>query len=877
MIKSLPKLHKKRFGFFTAIILLILMGSTVWQVVEVYQTTRESINKRQTVYATALAEHAERALGETLLVLERVYEHLEHPTSKPLTERQLYDLFIEHTQKAPQIASIFLVSQNGFLTANSLQFPIQRHDVTDRDYYRYHLQNSSRAPYFSRPYKNRIDNTWRFAVSRRITNPDGSFGGLVAVSLSIKYFESIYKEFKPMPTERISLTRKDGYFQMVVPFVDTAFSMDLKDFELFSIHLPKSLSGSFETRNYSYDGSKRMVAYQSLKNAPFIASVSIEPSAAFASWRKRATERILVSLIAGGTIIWLALRLLQQVRSSQQELETLVEKRTKDLSDTSHELARNEQRLQALLDISQYPATDVQGLLDYALQKVIEVTQSQIGYIYNYSEERQEFVLNTWSREVMPVCRVANPQSVYQLDKTGIWGEAVRQRKSIMVNDFDAPDPLKKGYPEGHVHLSRFLTVPIFDLKRKIIAVVGVANKEQPYTEQDMQQLELMMAEVWRITKRIELETRLIQAGREWQTTFDSIGDSVALLDLDQRVLRCNLACTRLFKRSFQEVIGSYCYKLLHGADRPVEDCPMVRARNSRKSESQLIIEKGRWLHVTVDPLLDEQGEVTGAVHIVRDDTERVNAEQSERELLAMLEAVQNELYVFSADSLKFKYVNQTAQHNLGYSLFQLLQMTPLDLKSGYSSQEFMALLTPLITGEKKLVQLETTHKRADGSYYPVEVFLQLMETRSGRRYLAVVHDISMRKQSEQQLLQALHQAENFRTALDFVNAYIYIKDLNSNYVYANLPTLKLFGCSAEELPGSPDSRFFPPEAIERLHEIDQRVFSGERTTEEVLIKQPDGTERVYLELKTPFYADQKSGVISGLLGISTDITEMKK
>ena len=73
------------------------------------------------------------------------------------------------------------------------------------------------------------------------------------------------------------------------------------------------------------------------------------------------------------------------------------------------------------------------------------------------------------------------------------------------------------------------------------MAVVGVANKALPYTEQDLQQLELMMAEVWRIVKRLELEQKLIQAGRQWQTSFDAIKDSMALLDADQRVLRCNL------------------------------------------------------------------------------------------------------------------------------------------------------------------------------------------------------------------------------------------------------------------------------------------------------------------------------------------------
>jgi len=565
----------------------------------------------------------------------------------------------------------------------------------------------------------------------------------------------------------------------------------------------------------------------------------------------------------------------EQKRSPDQ-LEQLVAERTRQLSETAHALALNEQRLQALLEISQYQATDLQEMLDFALAKVLQITGSQFGYIYHYHEDRQEFVLNTWSNGVMPACSVTDPQTIYQLDKTGIWGEAVRQRRTILINDFSADNPLKKGYPEGHVPLDRFLTVPVFDLDRKIVAVVGVANKELPYTEQDVQQLELMMAEVWRIVKRLELEQKLIQAGRQWQSSFDAISDSMALLDTEQRVIRCNLATTRLLNRSFHEIIGRQCWELVHGADHRIDGCPMERVYQSRRSESKLLFEGGRWLRVTVDPLLDQQGELTGAVHIIRDETERVAADQAQQELLAMLEAVQNELYVFNADTLRFEYANGTALRNLGYRLDQLLQLTPLEMTT-IRRAELMAMLTSLLLGEQPSLRFETSHRRSDGSSYPVETHLQLVQTHNGPRYLAVVHDITERSQAQKQLKEALLEARNFRTALDYVSVCIYIKDLESRYVYANRATLELFGCTADELPGSPDSRFFPPEVVERLHRIDQRVFSGERTAEEVEVPLPDGGTRVYLELKTPFYADEDKELITGLLGISTDITGLKQ
>ena len=102
----------------------------------------------------------------------------------------------------------------------------------------------------------------------------------------------------------------------------------------------------------------------------------------------------------------------------------------------------------------------------------------------------------------MKECTVTDPQTCYELDKTGIWGEVVRQRQPIILNDFQAPHQLKKGYPEGHAPLYRYLSLPVFD-QDKIVAVVAVANKESDYTRTDILQLTLLMDSVWRMVVRM--------------------------------------------------------------------------------------------------------------------------------------------------------------------------------------------------------------------------------------------------------------------------------------------------------------------------------------------------------------------------------------
>ena len=120
-----------------------------------------------------------------------------------------------------------------------------------------------------------------------------------------------------------------------------------------------------------------------------------------------------------------------------------------DRVQAEEQVRLNESRLQSLVRISQYDAEDAQHLLDYALYEALSLTGSTFGYIYHYDEERQIFILNSWSEGVMEECAIMEPKTLYELDKTGIWGEAVRQRKPIIVNDFRLSIRIRKAILKG--------------------------------------------------------------------------------------------------------------------------------------------------------------------------------------------------------------------------------------------------------------------------------------------------------------------------------------------------------------------------------------------------------------------------------------------
>lgn len=147
-----------------------------------------------------------------------------------------------------------------------------------------------------------------------------------------------------------------------------------------------------------------------------------------------------------------------------------------------------------------------------------------------------------------------------------------------------------------------------------------------------------------------------------------------------------------------------------------------------------------------------------------------------------ILESSLNEIYIFEAETLNFLFVNRGARENIGYSMEELKELTPIDVKTDFNKESFVEMLKSIQKKHKKKHVFETIHKRKNGSYYNVEVHLQKAKYLGKSVFLAVVLDITRHKHFEREREKLIRDLEHSNKELeDF--AYVASHDLKSPLV----------------------------------------------------------------------------------------------
>ena len=146
------------------------------------------------------------------------------------------------------------------------------------------------------------------------------------------------------------------------------------------------------------------------------------------------------------------------------------------------------------------------------------------------------------------------------------------------------------------------------------------------------------------ISEKKQLLDEILQAKTEWERTFEAVPDLIAIIGRDYRIVRVNKAMADRLKMRSEDAIGKPCYELVHHSKTPPGSCPLISMLNDGQEQAQEFFEDtlNADFLVTASPLYDEGGNISGTVHVMRDITERKNAEDA-------LRVVNNKLTMLSS------------------------------------------------------------------------------------------------------------------------------------------------------------------------------------------------------------------------------------
>jgi len=421
------------------------------------------------------------------------------------------------------------------------------------------------------------------------------------------------------------------------------------------------------------------------------------------------------------------------------------------------DLKRQIERQNILVDVFMRNFRDSQELLNYTLNRSLALTGSQYGYLFLYDEESREFTLNTWSDGVMDICEVLDKQTVFQLENTGIWGETVRQRKPIVVNDMRSPSPLRKGFPPGHVELENFMSVPI-TVDNKIVAVAGLGNKPTPYTDMDINELIILMQSSWLAVEKKTAQMQTLAEREKYQSILDDLPANICEFLPDCTLTFVNKEYCSLFGLPAEALINHKFLEFIPEKDRvSSEKNHCVLTPENRTHSYEVQVEKNgttQWHRLRDIGIFDESGIPLRFCSIGFDITEQKTLSEERDRMLARMDAMfdGHEAIMMLVDPMtgEITDANPAASSFYGYTRDELLNLHIEDIDISSKEQIEDISLKMLFKVQQRFT---LQHKLKDDTIKFVDVFSTPITFNDRTVNFSIIYDATEREKAYADIL----------------------------------------------------------------------------------------------------------------------------
>ncbi len=373
------------------------------------------------------------------------------------------------------------------------------------------------------------------------------------------------------------------------------------------------------------------------------------------------------------------------------------------------------------------------------------------------------------------------------------------------------------------------------------------------------------------ITARKEADRARRQSEQNYKTLFDSSPDGIALTSADGPIEDVNASLldmlgydeSELRGHSFREITPRKWHELVR------EQIGQMRATEQPVNfEMEFIGKDGSTIPVEVHLWPVNKGAAERVMGRFVDLRDQRRIEELTENLGRIMENMTEEVRVFDAETLKYVQVNRGARENLGYSMAELSQLTPVDINDIGSFERMEELLRPLRDGETDQLRHVGINRRKDGSVYDFEARLERSTFEDRPVFVAVIRDVSERKKIEDELRQ---QA----TIIDQVHGSVVVSDLEGRVISWSRGSERLYGYRAEEVMGQPIGFLYPRHSSALIEKRFEELLRTGGIEEEGIRVRKGGAE-FWCRLSLTLLRNE-DGEPTGIVGYGTDITERKE
>jgi diguanylate cyclase (GGDEF)-like protein len=245
------------------------------------------------------------------LSLRAVIDNLAYPEIIKISPELRQLVLFDRSAMAKHLEAIEYVDENGIVRLDSrtpFPKPVSR---SEREYFQFHKNSKVFKLHVSAPTLVRDTGNRVITISRRLSNQDGSFAGVVAASVRLVYFQQLFKNAALQLEGGITLLRTDGIVLARWPSEPAMLGRDLYATELFS-HLAAARSGRFETVPVDTT-AQRLVVYSQIGELPLVIQIGQSTDALYAQWRSYAITIGIVMLLLCAVSVALASYLIREM------------------------------------------------------------------------------------------------------------------------------------------------------------------------------------------------------------------------------------------------------------------------------------------------------------------------------------------------------------------------------------------------------------------------------------------------------------------------------------------------------------------------------------------------------------------------------------